>query len=384
MDKTAPEKPRYAEFFCGAGMVRAGLGRGWDCVLANDIDAMKCATYRRNWGGRSLIEGDVADLDPAILQRPIDLYWASSPCQDFSLAGKGRGLSGARSGVFRPWLHLVQSALSAGFAPPVIAFENVVGLVSRHQGRDFSYVLEAFIALGYRVGALEIDAARFLPQSRPRLFVIALRNDIATDLAEMPAPSGPFHSTRLTRFVDASPAKIRQNWIWWAHEAPGHRRKDLHHLLDNAPDTPLFEPDAVSRLLAMMDPPSRARIDAALSGGRRAIGTLYRRGRPDETGKVRQRAEVRFDGIAGCLRTPAGGSSRQTMLIVQDGQIQARLLSSREAARLMGLRDSFKMPERYNDAYRVAGDGVAVPVVNYLQDQLFERLLNASRKRSAA
>lgn len=384
MTGTIPEKPSYAEFFCGGGMVRAGLGRGWDCALANDIDSMKCATYRRNWGGKALIEGDVADLDPAVLKRPIDLYWASSPCQDFSLAGKGQGLSGARSGVFRPWLKLVQSAISDGFAPPMIAFENVVGLVSRHQGRDFAYVLEAFTALGYRVGALEIDAARFLPQSRPRLFVLALRDDIAAEGAMTQGPSGPFHSARLTRFVAASPARLRRNWVWWAHKAPVSRRKSLHHLLDDEPDTPQFDTDAVARLLAMMDPPSRTRVDAALAKGGRAVGTLYRRGRPDEQGKVRQRAEVRFDGLAGCLRTPAGGSSRQTMLIVDKGQIQARLLSSREAARLMGLRESFKMPDRYNDAYRVAGDGVAVPVVKYLQDQLFLPLLQAQRSRTAA
>ena len=47
------------------------------------------------------------------------------------------------------------------------------------------------------------------------------------------------------------------------------------------------------------------------------VGAVYRRTRPDENGIKRQRAEVRFDDVAGCLRTPAGGSSRQIILVVE-------------------------------------------------------------------
>jgi len=100
---------------------------------------------------------------------------------------------------------------------------------------------------------------------------------------------------------------------------------------------------------------------------------------------VRQRAEVRFDGVAGCLRTPAGGSSRQTVLLVHGNQIKARLLSRREVARLMGLPASYRMPERYNDAYRIAGDGVVVPIVKYLDEHVFQPvLLKAATKREVA
>ena len=100
--------------------------------------------------------------------------------------------------------------------------------------------------------------------------------------------------------------------------------------------------------------------------GRRTVGTIYRRTRPDEQGTKRQRAEVRFDEIAGCLRTPAGGSSRQTILVVEGRKVRSRLLSTREAARLMGLSDDYRLPERYNEAYHVCGDGVCVPVVRHL------------------
>ena len=129
------------------------------------------------------------------------------------------------------------------------------------------------------------------------------------------------------------------------------------------------------RLLALMTPLHLAKINKARGSGDRQVGGVYKRTRPDEHGIKRQRAEVRFDGIAGCLRTPAGGSSRQAIVIVEKDSTRSRLLSPREAARLMGLDDSYILPERYNDAYHVSGDGVCVPVVRYIAEQLLEPIL---------
>jgi DNA (cytosine-5)-methyltransferase 1 len=134
----------------------------------------------------------------------------------------------------------------------------------------------------------------------------------------------------------------------------------------------------------MMSEPNLKRVEDAKERGGRQIGMLYKRGRPDGTGRVRQRAEIRFDGLAGCLRTPTGGSSRQTIVIIEEGTVKARLLSSREVGRLMGLPDTFRMPSRYNQAYQVAGDGVAVPVVRYLDEQFFRPFLLISKQRNAA
>src|ERR1035438_5825422 len=104
-------------------------------------------------------------------------------------------------------------------------------------------------------------------------------------------------------------------------------------------------------------------------------GAIYKRTRRDESGKSVQRAEIRFDGVSGCLRTPVGGSSRQSILVVEGSAVRSRLLSPREAARLMGLPDSYRLPENYNEAYHLAGDGVAVPVVRFLAARLLEPLL---------
>ena len=87
-----------------------------------------------------------------------------------------------------------------------------------------------------------------------------------------------------------------------------------------------------------------------------------------------QRAEIRFDQVSGCLRTPVGGSSRQLIVVVDGPSVRSRLLSPREAARLMGVPDAYPLPKSYNDAYHVFGDGVAVPVVSWLSENLLAPL----------
>ncbi|SMH56008.1 DNA cytosine methyltransferase [Maritimibacter sp. HL-12] len=366
---------RFAEFFAGGGMARAALGADWECVLANDIDALKCEAYRTNWGGEDLLEGDVADLDIENLRQPIDLYWASSPCQDFSLAGKGAGLKGSRSGTFFPWISKLRQAVREGYGPKIVAFENVSGLVTRRKGEDFFQVVAAFTSLGYRVGAMEIDAKFFVPHSRKRLFLVAVRADIpiAGTLTQS-VPTEPFHSQAIRKFVSSHPS-VSKEWLWWRLPPIPANNSSLIDILDDQYDHRWFSLEKVDYLLSIMSDTNRQKVENARSVERLVVGTIYKRGRPDETGQVRQRAEVRFDGIAGCLRTPAGGSSRQTLLFINGAETRARLVSPREAARLMGLDDGYVLPENYNAAYKLAGDGLAVPVVRFLADHLLQPLV---------
>jgi DNA (cytosine-5)-methyltransferase 1 len=178
-------------------------------------------------------------------------------------------------------------------------------------------------------------------------------------------------------------ADLKKNWVWWNVEAPGGVVPRLETVVDIGLSESALAVD-VDRLLSIMDAVNRTKVDRAIASGAVQLGTVYKRGRPDADGVVRQRAEVRFDGIAGCLRTPAGGSSRQTIVVVRDGTVSARLLSAREAARLMGLPETYRLPEAYNEAYKLSGDGVAVPVVRFLRDQLFHPILSPERSRMAA
>lgn len=368
----------FYEFFAGGGMVRAGLGPGWSCLLANDFDARKGLSYQANWGtGGELRVGDIRALSTGDLPGRADLAWGSFPCQDLSVAGAGAGLGGDRSGTFYPFWDLMRGLLAERRAPRIIALENVCGTLTSHGGCDFQAICETFAGVGYRHGALVIDAALFTPQSRPRLFLIGVHPDLAIDPAmTSPDPVGPFHTRGLRKAFEGVPAAARADMLWWNIPPPPHRNATFADVIeDNPASTPWHTPGETGRLLSLMSALNLAKVEEAKRAGRRMVGGVYRRTRIDEHGAKRQRAEVRFDNVAGCLRTPAGGSSRQTILVVDGPAVRSRLISARETARLMGLSDDYKLPRRYNDAYHLTGDGVVVDVVRHLAEHLFTPLL---------
>lgn len=371
----------FYEFFAGGGMARLGLGRHWDCTFANEWCEKKASAYRANFGASPELEvTDVAKLVPQDLPGVPDLVWASFPCQDLSLAGSGAGLDGVRSGTFRPFWRLVRGMVTERRAPSLVVLENVVGTLTSHSGADFASIVRSFAETGYRVGALVIDAVRFLPQSRPRLFLVGLRGEtpIPSRLT-CAAPLEPWHTTSLIKAQQELPGSLARNWVWWSLPTPKDARPTLESIIEERPTGVVWHAEhETRRLLRLMTPLHRKKVEDALRAGGRNIGTIYKRTRPDRNGEMAQRAEVRFDGISGCLRTPVGGSSRQTVMVVNKQTVRTRLLSPREAARLMGVPDNYPLPRGYNDAYHVFGDGVAVPVVRWLEKYLL-RPLAASR-----
>jgi DNA (cytosine-5)-methyltransferase 1 len=367
----------FYEFFAGGGMARAGLGEGWQCLFANDIDAKKGSSYEANWGKDHLKVDDVARLTPADLPGRARLAWASFPCQDLSLAGDGAGLNGHRSGTFWPFWRLMQELGKEGRAPELIVLENVCGALSSHKGKDFAEIGAALAGQHYRFGAVVIDAVHFVPQSRPRLFVVGIlgESQIPADLQSAKADP-KWHPPHLLTAHEKLSRAARDAWVWWKLPSPPTRKSTFSDVIEDEPYGVAWHTAAETRkLLSLMSPVNRQKVRDAKKAQTRKIGGVYKRMREDENGERLQRAEVRFDDISGCLRTPVGGSSRQTLVIVEGEKVRSRLLSPREAARLMGLPDSYVLPTKYNEAYHLAGDGVVVPVVRFLTANLLEPLL---------
>ncbi len=361
----------FYEFFAGGGMARAGLGEGWKCVFANDFDLRKVSSYRSNWGANEIVEGDIHDLDISKIPSRADLAWASFPCQDLSLAGNGKGLNGERSGAFWGFWDIIQKLKLERRAPSVLVIENVIGALTSNKGRDFSELCRALKLLGYRFGAMVIDASLFLPQSRPRLFIVAIQHGVTLYeelLGETQQPE--WTSVALNRAWESLSPDLKKEWIWWRLPVPEKRNSRLIDLIEIEPiGVDWHTPNETARVIAMMSDTNLAKLDAAKKIGKRTIGTIYKRMR-DEGGERCQRAELRFDDVAGCLRTPGGGSSRQIIIEVNGLDVKTRLISSREAARLMGLNDSYILPKKYNEAYHLMGDGLVVPVVKHLKQWL--------------
>ena len=373
-------RPDFLEFFAGGGMARVGLAGMFDCAFANDIDPMKCDAYRANARGHDIAQGDIWNLRPADIPA-ASLAWASFPCQDLSLAGGRRGLNAPRSGAFWGFWNIIEK--KGEKAPKTIVIENVAGLLSSHGGRDLQTLITTMADAGYRVGAMLIDAALFSPQSRQRLFIIAHKGKLPPGLVS-DQPDDTFHPPALRAAVAALPDQTHMAWVWWRLPHPPRRNADLASLLERNPPESAWRSDAdAKRLLSQMAPLHRQRVEAALADPKWNAGAVYRRIRI-ENGKRIQRAEIRYDGLAGCLRTPAGGSSKQLLIVTENGRIRLRAVLAREAARLMGLPDTYVLPKAETNALKVMGDGVSVPVVRWLGENLLAPLAGAKGAKAAA
>ena len=362
-------------------MARLGLGPAWNCSFANDFDAKKASAYRLHHGPSAMHVGDIAALRTCDLKGQADLAWASFPCQDLSLAGQGRGLDGSRSGTFWSFWNLMEGLKREGRPPSIIALENVCGAITSNHGRDFSELVRAVCDLGYRVGCLVIDAAHFVPQSRSRLFMLAVGPNVQVPADALRSdPSSLWHPRNLVEAKFMLPKPLQDKWLWWNLALPPERKNVFADLIEPEPFGVAWNPDGKTQaLLASMSVLNREKVKAVQQAKRLRIGALYKRTRG---GVVR--AEVRFDDIAGCLRTPSGGSSRQTILVVEGDSVRSRLLSAREAGRLMGLPENYELPQNYNDAYHLVGDGLVVPAVAHLADHLITPIARANQQAALA
>jgi DNA (cytosine-5)-methyltransferase 1 len=365
------------DFFAGSGLVRLGLSPEFDTVWANDNCTKKRDTYAANHPRDRFVLASIEDVRGGSIPS-ADMAWASFPCQDLSLAGNLNGMqSGTRSGLFWEWIRVLREMQADGNKPSVLIAENVVGFVVANEGRHFRQAYYALRALGYRAGAVVVDADAFVPQSRRRAFLIAVAEDVPVHGLVQQLPSEPFHTDSLVR---TSLAVGDPEWLWWKMPKAEGKRPTFADICErNAPCDPLSK---TQELCAMLSPVNKRKLDRAKRANTFFAGTAYRRTRPNEEGQKVQRLEIRFDGTAGCLRTPNGGSSRQTVIIVDCGEVRSRLMTVRECARLMGAPDTYALPGSYNDGYRAMGDAVAVPVTRWITQHLLAPLVERARNGS--
>ena len=344
---------RMHEFFAGSGLVAYGLKGLFAPVWANDISEQKAAVYEANFGSDYFDLNDIKNVKGAELPF-ANLSWASFPCQDLSLAGSLGGIHASRSGLVWEWLRVFDEMEEP---PKIILLENVVGLLSTNNGDNYRVLHMALAERDYRCGAIVLNASLFVPQSRPRVFVIAVKKD--STIPDSLIGDGPcwLHNKAAIALGESLP-----DWIWWKAEKPIRRSSTIKDIVEE--DIP-FDKDDVLRLV----PEHHQKI---LNEQDTVYATGYRRTRHGE-----QQLELRFDGIAGCLRTPEGGSSKQYIVIKKNGETHARLLTVREAARLMGAPDSFILPGTYNDGYKAMGDAVAMPVAKYLGETFLSKIAEA-------
>lgn len=360
-----------AEFFAGIGLIRLGLERaGWQIAFANDIDPTKEGIYQNHFKDpvNHFHLGDIHQLKGGQIPN-VSLATASFPCTDLSLAGRREGLAGSQSSAFWGFIDVLEDMGER--RPPIVLLENVEGFLTSHNGQDFKEALLALNGLGYSVDAFIIDAVRFVPQSRVRLFVVGHQTTGESERV----------SERQLSFYqsDLRPAKLADFILrhpeinWSIRDLPNLPKTNsrLADIIEEIPETSKdwWNEERVEYLLNQTFDRHRVLIEAAKRGNDYTYFTAFRRVR-----EGRSMAEIRSDGIAGCLRTPKGGSARQILLRVGKGKIDIRLLSPRECAKLMGA-DEYHISGNINQALFGFGDAVCVPVVTWIGENYLNPLL---------
>jgi DNA (cytosine-5)-methyltransferase 1 len=347
------------ELFAGIGLVRLALRQaGWETVFANDNDPQKFQMYKDNFPQNGFDSRDVHDI-PAKSIPTSALITASFPCNDLSVAGARRGLAGQQSSAFWGLIRILHQLRNR--RPPIVLLENVVGFLTSHGGRDFQTALQALNELGYCCDAFVLDASWFVPQSRVRLFVVGKLG------IEQPNPTPPhisrFRPKALVDFITE-----HQNVQWDIQSLPEIRivRASLESILEDLPesDPRWWNFDRAAYFMNQLSPRHLRIARFMISQPKVSYGTAFRRIR-----KGRSMAELRVDGLAGCLRTPRGGSGRQILFKAGKGRYQVRLLTPRECARLQGVPDeAYQITVRDNQALFGFGDAICVPVIKWIAD----------------
>lgn len=358
-----------AEFFAGIGLMRLGLEQaGWTTLFANDIDPAKSEMYWDHFGSDdTFCLGDVHEIATTGIPTTT-LATASFPCNDLSLAGARAGLAGQQSSAFWGFIRVLKAL--RGRRPRLILLENVFGFLSSREGEDFRDALAALNDLGYSVDAFVVDAIHFVPQSRLRLFVVGSLEGKGV-AARVKETASIFESEcrppALADFILWHP-EIR----WKLRELPPLPKRDsqLPSLLEKLPQNSAhwWSSQRAEYLLNQMSKRHRMQADAMIDGETLSYGTVFRRVR-----NGRSMAELRTDGVAGCLRTPRGGSGRQILFEAGLGRFAVRLLTPRECARLMGA-DDFTIRVSLNQALFGFGDAVCVPVIRWIAENYLNPL----------
>ena len=388
LDRRGVDELSCIEFFAGIGLTHLGLGAGgWECVYANDIEPKKKRMYEACFGPADYYHIEDVWRTERILQRiperAVELATASFPCVDLSLAGNLKGLSGDQSGAFYGFVKVMKKLRDLGRLPKALLVENVIGFLSSHDGKFFRIALQQLSDLGYFLDAFVVDAKHFTPQSRPRLFIVGFQKPLIPARIQQRHffSQGSFFETpeplesavRPARLLESlSKTKLKTGWIPLLLPALPPVNRRLHEQIDIDDSQDWWKEPLVRKHLAEMHLRHVRRMRELRNAKHLSIGTIYRRVR-----EGRSRSEIRTDGLAGCLRTPRGGSSKQIVFVAGEGKIRMRWMSPREYARLQGCPD-YPITVDRNEALWGFGDAVCVPVISWIAENVLTQLFPPS------
>ncbi len=358
------------EYFAGIGLVRMGLeDAGWQVVFANDFSEKKYEMYADFFpnAAQHYVIDDIFNLSLSNIPQAI-LATCSFPCIDLSLAGNMNGIDGNHSSAFWGFVRILQQ--QGMLSPPLIMLENVPGWLYSNKGADFRVTVQALNQLGYACDVFTLDARRFTPQSRLRVFLIGQKTRDSSDTDIILVRPKALANNQLKERVLAN---RDLNWLpLEIPHPPPLKTSGLATIVEDMSDDddrwwPEFQ---TQRHIAMMASSHYQRVMQMAQGDEFSYRTFFRRRRQDQ-----QRAEVRHDDIAGCLRTAVGGSGKQFLVKAGRGVIKMRTMTPREYARLQGVPDHYPINVTGVQALTGFGDAVCVPAITWIAQNILNPLV---------
>lgn len=226
------KQPTVISTFAGCGGSSLGYKlAGFHELLAVEWDDNAVETFKLNFPGVPVYHGDIGKLTGAECMKlagvrvgELDVFDGSPPCQGFSTAGKRR-FDDPRNSLFKEF-----SRLLAELQPKVFVMENVTGMVKGYMKQAYLTIIATLRDCGYRCKGEVLNAMYFnVPQSRERVIIIGVRNDLGIE------PTHPKPQTKPVTFrqamKDVSPSKELQPKVTPLREKRWREtnRGDAHH-----------------------------------------------------------------------------------------------------------------------------------------------------------
>lgn len=309
---------KFIDLFAGIGGMRIAFEKvGGECVFSSEWDKFAQQTYAANFGDTP--HGDITQVELAAVPRH-DILIGGFPCQPFSHAGLKRGFEDTRGTLFFDVARIIDHR-----KPSMVLLENVKGFTTHDKGRTMAVVKETLEDLGYNVFHKVLNAKDFgVPQNRERVFIVAINKKKMGSIGfEFPTPKKV--ETQVGDILDAEVDEkyTISNKLWAGHK----RRLKEHRAKGNGFGYSLFH---------------------AKSPYTSTISARYYK-----------------DG---------------SEILIEQKDANPRKLTPREAARLQGFPEKFKIPVSDNQAYKQFGNSVAVPVIQAIAKNMVKLLENPEHR----
>lgn len=279
-------------------------------------------SYLANYDmSRGVFFPDICLLDGRDFTNQVDLFVGGSPCQSFSSVGAQTGLEDARGTLFYEYARVISEV-----RPKVFIYENVQNVLKHDEGRTWGVMLKVFDSLGYTINFSVLNAADFgVPQVRNRLFVVGYHRSLKKT-PQLPSPSG-------------MPLKY-----------------DMHQFLESNCRLGNFTCSSNGRLKVKASSPTRVPDAYYLTPGIRRYVL--------NEGTKNYRTKIKLDlPIARTLLKTMHWHHRAGVDNYMNEFGDIRMLTEREAHRLMGFTDDYRIVVSKTRAYMQAGNSIVVDVL---------------------